>query len=70
MPWQDDDGHFADLLIKELRTEPLGMISEEDAKKEGYESRYEFKQAWKDIHGDWLTDHVVWVIEFETVKTY
>ena len=57
-----------EILITRRWRERLGDISEEDVKKEGYETLEEFKKAWTEIYGRWDPDDIVWVYEFKVVK--
>ncbi len=47
--------------------QPLCCISEKEAKKEGFSSIDEFRQAWLKINGSYNPDQVVTVYEFELV---
>jgi hypothetical protein len=58
---------FAHLRIKVVRKEPLGCISEEDARKEGYPSVEAYKEVFKRIYKKWDPDLLVWVVDFEVV---
>jgi len=60
--------HFALIKITGLRAEKLGDISDEDVKKEGYNSLEEFMEVWKSIYGSWEPERIVWVLEFEVVN--
>ena len=60
--------YFALIKITGLREEKLGDISDEDVKKEGYNSLEEFIEVWKSIYGSWEPERVVWVLEFEVVN--
>ena len=39
------------ITIKDRRIEGLGKASDEDIRKEGYNSKEEFVQAWKAVYG-------------------
>jgi hypothetical protein len=45
--------------------ERLGDMSEADAGREGNYSLAEFRDVWRDMHGEWDADEQVWVVEFE-----
>lgn len=59
---------FANLLIKAVREERLGDISEEDARREGYPTVEVYIDAYKRIYGGWDPDEVIWVVDFELVE--
>ena len=52
--------------IKVLRIYPqrLGEMSEEDARREGFESLEEFKRAWITLYRRWDDGQQIWVVEF------
>lgn len=56
---------FAHLLIKAIRQEPLGCITEADAKAEGYNSVSEYIEVFKQIYSKWKPEEPVWVIDFK-----
>lgn len=58
---------FAHLRIKAVREEPLGCISEDDARREGYPSVEAYKEVFKRIYKKWDPDLPVWVVDFEVV---
>lgn len=60
--------HFADLRIMSIERKRLKYFDEEDAKREGGYTLEEFKKVWKDIHGEWDENQLVYVISFEKVK--
>lgn len=47
--------------------EPLGEMTHEDALKEGGYSVEDFREAWRQINGDYDSEQVVDVVEFEYV---
>jgi hypothetical protein len=53
----------AECSITAVYKQPLGEITEGQAKAEGFEDRYAFWSAWNDINGA-FDDQEVWVIEF------
>jgi len=54
-------------ILKKYR-QPLCCISEKEAKKEGFNSIDEFRQAWIQINGNYNPDLVVTVYEFQLIK--
>lgn len=66
MPWRGGEP-FARIRITGLRQERLGEISFADARREGYETIFAFKQTWIAIHGVWYAEQLVWVVDFEVV---
>lgn len=60
---------FADLKILSIQKKKLGDFTEEDARREGGYTLEQFKQVWKDLHGDWNNFETVTVISFEVAKT-
>jgi hypothetical protein len=50
-------------ITKKYR-QPLCCISESEAKKEGFNSTDEFREAWKQINGNYNPDQVVTFYEF------
>jgi hypothetical protein len=61
------DAPFADLLITRVRSEQLGAISENDARKEGYPSVEAYQEAFGRIYGWWKPKTEVWVLDFEVI---
>lgn len=59
--------HFADLRVTYIERKRLRYFDEEDAKREGGYTLEDFKKVWKDIHGEWNEDQIVYVIHFEKV---
>ena len=60
--------HFADLRVIYVERKRLKYFDEEDAEREGGYTLEEFKKVWKEIHGDWNENQIVYVIHFEKVK--
>ncbi len=54
--------------ITAYRQEPVGEITESDAAKEGFSSVRDFEKAFDEIYGEgvFLTNPIVWVIDFTT----
>lgn len=59
------DDSFAHVRIKDARQEPLGDITEADAKAEGYPSIAAYIEAFERIYRTtWDPALVVWVVDF------
>lgn len=55
------------IIIKKRRRQKLSDITEEDAKKEGFKDKAEFKRVWTGLYG-WNPLQVVWVYDFVLAK--
>ena len=55
---------FALLNVIRVWQEPIGDVSDEDARAEGYPGRKGFLAAFTRINGDVPLDEVVWCVEF------
>lgn len=60
--------HLADLRIVSIERKRLKYFDEEDARREGRRSLVDFRKSWKETHGGWEDDQLVYVIHFEKVK--
>jgi ParB/RepB/Spo0J family partition protein len=60
--------HFADLHITSVERKRLKYFTEEDAKAEGGYTLEEFKKMWKEQHGEWNENELVYIIHFERMK--
>jgi ParB family chromosome partitioning protein len=60
--------HFADLEIANIYRKKLGDFDDEDARREGGYTLEEFKEVWKELHGEWNPDESVYVIQFKLAK--
>jgi len=58
----------ADLRITSIERKRLRYFDEEDAKREGCCGLKEFKKQWKEMHGEWDENQLVYVIHFEKIK--
>lgn len=58
----------AKILILRRFKQRLNEISQEDAKKEGFQTREQFFEAWKEIYGSLNPDQVVTAYEFKLTK--
>lgn len=66
------DASRIELRVRSIRTELLRAISEEDAKREGFNTISEFRHTWTEIHGlkdpvSWSANPVVWVVTFSVL---
>jgi hypothetical protein len=52
------------ILITRKFQQRLDDISQEDIKKEGFESMEDFQKWWIEINGEWNPDQIVIVYEF------
>jgi ParB family chromosome partitioning protein len=59
---------IADLRITSIERKRLKYFDEEDAKREGGFTLEEFKKMWKETHGEWDENQLVYVIHFVKVK--
>jgi len=55
---------FALLKVIRVWREPIGNVSDEDARAEGYPGRKDFLAVFTRINGDVPLDEVVWCVEF------
>jgi len=60
--------HFADLRIVSVERKRLKYFTEEDAKAEGDHTLAEFKKMWKQQHGEWNENELVYIIHFEKMN--
>ncbi len=56
---------FAIVRIEDVRSQRLGDMTPEEARAEGGYNLHGFADVWKEIHGIWLPEVVVWVVEFK-----
>ena len=56
--------YFADLEIESIERKRLGDFDDGDAKREGDYSLAEYRQTWKDLHGNWNPNESVYIIKF------
>lgn len=56
--------HFVDLIVTLIERKRLGDFTEEDAGREGGYTLEQFKEVWKEIHGNWNDNESVYVIGF------
>lgn len=62
------DDRFGSVKILDVTREPLCMITEEDARAEGYDSVREYREIFRKIYGMWKPGLNVWVVDFELVE--
>lgn len=60
---------FARVEILDVRGERLGDISDDDVRREGYEERGDYIEAWERIYRrPWDDEMEVWVVDFRLVE--
>jgi hypothetical protein len=59
---------IADLRISSVERKRLKYFDDEDARREGDYTLEQFKSIWKQEHGEWDEDQLVYVVHFEKVK--
>jgi len=57
--------HVGHIDVWDVRTEPLGAITDEDARREGFESVAAFVSYWARMHGSHACSETIARIEFE-----
>jgi ParB/RepB/Spo0J family partition protein len=60
--------HFAELTITSIERKRLGDFTEKDARKEGGYKLEQFREVWKNLHGEWNENESVYVIQFTKGK--
>jgi ParB/RepB/Spo0J family partition protein len=60
--------HIVDLRITSIERKKSRYFDEEDAKREGGYTLKEFKKKWKEMHGEWDENKLIYVIHFEKIK--
>ena len=60
--------YFADLDILNIYRKKLSEFDENDAMREGGYTLDEFKELWKELHGDWNPNESVYVIQFKIAR--
>lgn len=58
---------FARIKVLKVYKQKLNLMTDTDAKKEGYNSMEEFVEIWEKINGLWNPNLEVYVIEFELI---
>jgi hypothetical protein len=53
------------ICVTDVYRETLGEMDATDARREGGYTLAEFRDAWRDINGEWDPDEQVWVVAFE-----
>lgn len=70
--FKSDDEADCYIRILEVYDQPLGDMTDEDARREGdYEDMDDFREGYERVYGDgaWDPEKVVTVVEFEYVGT-
>ncbi len=61
---------IARIQITRINSEQVTRISSADAKAEGFNSRQEFINIWKQIHGEDSLHQKIWIVNFELVGVF
>jgi len=64
--WYENTEHY--IRITKVYPQKLCDVSEEEARKEGFSSLEEFRDAWIRINGSWEPEMIVTVYEFELAE--
>ncbi len=59
--------HFADLRVVSIERKRLKYFTEEDAEAEGRYTLEKFKETWKEKHGEWDENQLVYLIRFRKI---
>ncbi|MDH5448737.1 MAG: ParB/RepB/Spo0J family partition protein [Candidatus Bathyarchaeota archaeon] len=59
--------HFADLRVISVERKRLKYFTEKDAKAEGNYTLKEFRDSWREKHGEWNENQLVYIIRFEKI---
>jgi ParB family chromosome partitioning protein len=59
---------IADLRITSVERKRLKYFDEEDARREGGYTLEQFRRIWKEEHGEWDENQLVYVVHFEKTK--
>lgn len=57
--------HKGHIRVLAIRVEPLGALTGEEARLEGFADRLDFIDYWHRLHGAWMSDEIIARIEFE-----
>lgn len=61
--------HIADLRILSIERKRLKYFGEDDAKREGGYTLHQLREIWKEMHGEWDEDQLVYVVRFEKLNS-
>lgn len=59
---------IAELRISSIERKKLKYFDDEDAKREGGYTLQQFRKMWKEAHGEWDEEQLVYIVHFEKVK--
>jgi len=59
---------FAELRITMVERKRLKYFTEDDARAEGYPTLEKFKKHWRQKHGEWDDNELVYIVHFEKLK--
>lgn len=57
------------ITVESVYKEQLHEITDDDAEAEGGYTVEEFRQLWKEMHGEWNPEETIWVVEFTASQT-
>jgi hypothetical protein len=60
----DGDSYRGDVEVTRVSMQRLGSMTEEDARREGFDSLEEFRAGWREIYHGYDPNMVVYVIDF------
>ncbi len=55
----------ARIRVLAVRMEAVGAITPADARAEGFDTPQDFRDYWNELHGWYMAERLVWVIDFE-----
>lgn len=55
---------LARIVVRSVRTEPVGVLTDGEAQLEGFADREEFIAYWRTLYGQWEPSTLVYRVEF------
>jgi len=59
------EDYFAKIRITEVFKQPLGEMTEADAREEGHKTLHDYKREFLELNDVWDDDHIVTVVKFD-----